>query len=176
MDELIERLEHAPYYTTTLNQIENKVSLIATTCQSIGLPEKEMQELSEMLSANIELLKHPARKEVLHYHHAAKAIWIATALFLVVCLEGTGLYRVINNLEASKANDTKYRYLKLQDNIALNKLLWLTDSVYRINGTMRDRVIAKEEQNQKNIEILRRAIEMEKEAKELKKKVSTMAK
>ncbi len=41
---------------------------------------------------------------------------------------------------------------------------------------MRDRVIAKEEQNQKNIEILRRAIEMEKEAKELKKKVSTMAK
>jgi len=33
---------------------------------------------------------------------------------------------------------------------------------------MRDTVVAKEEQNQKNLEILRRAVEMEKEAKQVK--------
>jgi len=107
-----------------------------------------------------------------HHHHATKTIWIAAALFLIVCLEAAALYETINKLNAYKANDTKYRYLKLQDNTALNKLLTFTDSLYQINGTMRDSVIRREEQNQRNLEILRRAIQLEKEAKELKKKAN----
>jgi len=59
MDELIERLKHAPDHTTILNQIENRVASIGMTLQSISLPKKEMEELSQKLSTNIELMKHP---------------------------------------------------------------------------------------------------------------------
>jgi len=172
MDELIERLKHTPDYTTALDQIENKVGAVFNAVQNFSLDKKGMEELSQKLSTNIELMKRPGRQEIVHHHHATKTIWIAAALFLTVCLEAVALYVTINNLYAYKANDTKYRYLKLQDNSALNKLLTFTDSLYQINGTMRDSVIRREEQNQRNLEILRRAIQLEKEAKELKKKAN----
>ena len=172
LDELIERLEHSPNYTTTLNQIENKVGLVATCIQRIGIPQKEMQELTEMIATNIDLMQHPIKQEIRHHHHATKTIWIAAALFLIVCMEGGALYKATNNLQQYKANDTKYRYLKLQDNSVLNKLLSFTDSLYAVSATMHDGIIAREEENQKKLEMLRRAIQLEKEARELKKKVN----
>lgn len=65
-----------------------------------------------------------------------------------------------------KANDTKYRYLKLQDNEFLNIWLSLTDSLYLMDANLRNTVIAKEDQNKRNLEILQKALKMEKEAKE----------
>ncbi len=70
-----------------------------------------------------------------------------------------------------KANDTKYRYLKLEADPGLNKWLSIIDSLYIVNPKMREAVIAKEEQNQRNFEMMQQALQMEKEAKELKQKV-----
>lgn len=111
------------------------------------------------------------KQEMIHHHHITKAIWIAAALFLIVCLLSTALYITTDKLKLYKANDSKYRYLKLEANPGLYKWLGIIDSLYIVNPKMRDAVIAKEEQNQRNFEMMQQALQMEKEAKELKQKV-----
>ncbi len=59
------------------------------------------------------------------------------------------------------------RYLKLQGNETLNTWLNLTDSLFIMDGNIRNTVIAQEEQNRKNFEIMQKALKMEKEAKEI---------
>jgi len=49
----------------------------------------------------------------------------------------------------------------------------ITDSLFTANEDMCELVAAKEEQNQTNIEILKRALEMEKEAGRLKRQLKT---
>ncbi len=51
----------------------------------------------------------------------------------------------------------------------------LIDSLYIVNPKMREAVIAKE-QNQRDFQMMQRAVQMEKEAKELKQKVKKNAK
>lgn len=75
-------------------------------------------------------------------------------------------------LNLYKANDTKYRYLKLQDNRTLNTWLSLTDSLDLMDANMRNTVIAKEDENRRNYEIMQNALKMENEAKELKQKIN----
>jgi len=111
------------------------------------------------------------KQEIIHHYHITKAIWIAAALFLIVCILSTALYITADKLKLYKANDTKYRYLKLEANPGFNKWLGIIDSLYIVNPKMRDAVIAKEEQNQRNFEMMQQALNMEKEAKELKQKV-----
>jgi hypothetical protein len=52
-------------------------------------------------------------------------------------------------------------------------LKWMTviDSLYVFDRTMRDSVIAKEEQNQLDFEMMQKAKQLEVEARELKEKV-----
>ncbi len=45
-----------------------------------------MRQLSAGLETAMMLLKQLVKKEITHHHHATKTIWIATALFLIVCL------------------------------------------------------------------------------------------
>ncbi len=75
-------------------------------------------------------------------------------------------------MDLYKASDTKYRYLKLNANNNFIKQLRIIDRREREDPTLRDRVIAAEEESQEKVETLQRAIEMEKEAKELKQQVN----
>ncbi|MEJ7677944.1 MAG: hypothetical protein WKG06_08790 [Segetibacter sp.] len=61
-----------------------------------------------------------------------KTIWIAAALFLLVCLVSTGWYNTYNNLEMYKASDTKYRYVKLEAPAGLKKWLGEVDKLYLV--------------------------------------------
>jgi hypothetical protein len=71
-----------------------------------------------------------------------------------------------------KASDTKYRYVKLNAPPSLKKWLGEIDKLYFVDRNMRNTVIAREEENQRNFEMMQRSAELEKEAKELKQKVN----
>jgi hypothetical protein len=87
------------------------------------------------------------------------------------CVTVVGWYRAEDSLALYRANDTKYRYLKLNGGQSLYKALVSLDSLYIKDEKMRDWVIAREERNEKAFQLTQRAIQMEKEAKELKQKV-----
>lgn len=74
-------------------------------------------------------------------------------------------------MDLYKGSDTKYRYLKLKADTGLIMLLSFIDSVYVANPNMREFVIAKEEQKQRDFEINQRVLQMENEVRELKRKV-----
>ncbi len=131
-----------------------------------------MRQLYASLETVMMLLKQPVKKEMMHHHHATKTIWIAAALFLIVCLVLTGWYNTYNNLEMYKASDTKYRYVKLEAPGGIKKWLGEVDKLYFVDRNMRNIVIAKEEENQRNFELWQKSAELKKETKELKKKVN----
>jgi len=170
--ELKEKTEHLPDYTELLNQAKTVVEEIKKDVKKIDFPQKEIQQLSASLGTTNSLLKQSLKQEVIHHHHVPKVTWIAVGLFLALCFVLTGWYKTAGKLEMYKANDTKYRYLKLESNAALNKLLDVTDSLYMANAKMREVVIAREEENQRQFEMIQRALQLEKEAKELKQQAN----
>jgi hypothetical protein len=89
----------------------------------------------------------------------------------VACLAFTGWFTTYNTLQFYKASDTKYRYLKLESNAALSKQLGFVDSLFQAKPKMREFVIAKEEQNRRDLEIMQKVLQMENDAKEIEKKV-----
>ena len=62
-----------------------------------------MRQLAATLETIKILLKQPVKKEIVHRHHTTKTIWIAAALFLIVCLVLIGWYNTYKNLEMYKA-------------------------------------------------------------------------
>lgn len=70
------------------------------------------------------------------------------------------------------ANDTKYRYLKLDTaSRGLQEHLNLVDSLYKLNPDLRQTVLETEETNRKHLEMLQKARQMENEARDLKRKI-----
>lgn len=176
MNELKEEVKHIGNHSEILSVIKTGMEELRTAIQKQSFPEKELKQLQTDIITNTELLTRPVKKEIIYDYHSTKAIWIAAALFLILCLMSAGWIMTAGKLNVYKANDMKYRYLKLQDNETLNTWLSLTDSLHLMNANMRNTVIAKEDENQKNYEIMQKALKMEKEAKELKQRVSESAK
>jgi hypothetical protein len=173
INELAEKLEHFNRQEQVLNVVDKKIEAVKSLVEKISFPEEDMRELSGNIVTSVALLKQPMQQKIIHHHHAAKIIWVTAALFLIVCLISSGWIITANNLNAYKANDTKYRYLKLQTNQSLSSVLSTTDSLYEKDEKMREAILAKEEQNEQDFKMLQRAIQMEKEAKELKKQVNS---
>ena len=176
IEDLVKQVERMPVCEEVLNQIETQFEGLRTEVQKISFPEKVMLELSERLMTIIALLKHPVEQKIIKHHRVSKIIWIAATLLLVLCFGTAGWFATYNNLALYKANDTKYRYLKLVSNVSLSKQLGFIDSIYKTDPKMREFVIAKEEQNQRGFEVVRRAEQLENGVKTLKKKVSKKAK
>lgn len=169
IEELSKKIDRTPNQREVLETITATVEGMRTDIQKITLPEKELLEFSGRLIVGINLLQ-PVEQKILHHHHVHKIIWISVGLFLVLCLTLTGWYNTHEKLQLYIANDTKYRYLKLEANLALLKWMMVVDSLYLVDKKMRDNVIAREEQIQRNFEMLQKAKQMEEEARELKKK------
>jgi hypothetical protein len=172
IEDLNKKVHQTPSYEQVLGQFKMGIEGLRTDVQKISSPEKEMSELSGRLITCIELLKRPDERKIIHHHHVTKIIWISVGLFLVLCLASTAWFNTYNELELYKSNDTKYRYLKLKSFGGLRKSLNFIDSLYQVDPKMREYVIAKEEQNQRDFEMMNRALQMEKEAKKLEKKVN----
>lgn len=170
IEDLDKKTDQIPSYNQVLNQVKTGFEGVRSDVKKISFPEKQMLELSGRLETCIELLRRPGEQKIIHHHHVPKTIWITAALFLVLCLISTGWYTTYSHLELYKANDTKYRYLKLEADGGLLKWMKVVDSLYLVDTKMRDSVIAREEQNQRDFEMMQKAKQMEDEARELRGK------
>jgi hypothetical protein len=165
-----ERLETLPDNTESLNELNTQLNSIEKTIQKISFPEKEVNQLSFDLNRATSIFQQPLKNEVLHHHHVPKLLWITAGLFLIICLVCSGWYTTHNKLENYIAGDTKYRYLKLDSNKNLQKLLLFTDSLYFFNPQMREDVILIEEENKERSELQEQADEKQKEVDALRLK------
>ncbi len=120
IEEIQEKVEQLPNYIEVLNLIKSRADETLSHVQKIFFPEKEMCELSANLVTGVALLKQPVKQEII-----IKTIWITAGLFLIVCLIASALYLTADKLNMYKANDTKYRYLKLEAKSGLNRWLGL---------------------------------------------------
>jgi len=131
-----------------------------------------LAEFGKRFDEGIHFLKLPPQNKVVHQHHVPKVIWIAACLFIVLALVCAGWYNTHNKLDASIANDSKYRYLKLDtSNKKLQLYMFMVDSLYAADINFRSTVIYSEEQNLKNLALLQKAYQLKSQAKNLEKMV-----
>ena len=167
---LEEKIKNIPDYLDDFEQIKKEFTELKAMVGNISFPVNEMHELSTNLHTSVKLLKLPVQEKVIHHHYIPKLLWVTIGLFLLACLFFVLWLSAGENLDQYKSNDTKYRYLKLQENQNLRELLYTTDSIYLINPGLRDSVEQRERQNTRNLEMLQEAMKKEQEAKELREK------
>ena len=172
IDAIKEKIETLPGNLDVLKDLRTQLSSVENTIQKISFPEKEIRQLSIDLNRATSILHQPLKNEVVNHHHVPKLVWITAGLFLILCLVCSGWYLTNSKLENYIASDTKYRYLKLDTDNVLQKLLLITDSLYFQNPKMRDDVIEIEEDNNERTELQQEAEEKQKEADALKVKAS----
>ncbi len=85
INELKEKVTNIPANAETASQFKTALEGLRADINKLSFPEKEMRQLYASLETVMMLLKQPLKKEMMHHHHAAKTIWIAAALFLIVC-------------------------------------------------------------------------------------------
>ena len=153
-----------------IDHLNGAVESMKEAVKEISFPIQEMRELSRSITELRKKLSQPVQNTVQHHHHFPKILWLSIGLFLGLTIVCAGWYMTGTTLEEYKANDTKYRYLKVFGSNSLKELLYNADSLYRVEPGMRDSVIQKEEGNRQVFELLQEAKRKEEEAKELKRK------
>lgn len=164
-----EKLKSIPDSSYDLTDIKNQLTNIKVAITGIKFPTKQMDELSGNLATGVALLKQPVENKVIHHHHVPKIIMVSAALFIALCLAFCGWYNTSQQLDQYRANDYKYRFLKLRNNPALHQLLLFTDSLCQTNPSFTDEVLHGEDSIRQMIQQLVNA--KEREVKELKKKM-----
>jgi len=164
-------LKNVPGHSEEILHIKKEVGELKTTVKSISFPTEAMHELSIRLTESTRLLRQPVINKVQHHHYVPKIIWTAAGLFIALSLACLGWYMTADKLSEFKGNDTKYRYLKLNNNQSLRQLLYITDSLYRVDKNLRDSVQQQEENIREQFELQQRIIEKEKEVSRLKEKM-----
>ncbi len=170
MGTIRERVETLQDNTESLNGLQTQLTSIDNNIKKIVFPEKEVRQLSFDLNRATSILQQPVKNEVVHQHHIPKLLWITAGLFLILCLVCSGWYTTHDKLQNYIANDTKYRYLKLDEDKVLHKILLMTDSIYDLDPKMRDDVIRTENENVARAELQKQAGEKQKEADALRQK------
>jgi hypothetical protein len=155
-----------------IEQVKVELKTMKSAVEGISFPTKEMRELSNSMIEVRDRFNRPVINTVQHHHYFPKIIWLCIGLFVSLAVVCTGWYITANTLTEYKANDTKYRYLKLNSNKSLLELLYATDSLFRTDPGLRDSVIQQEDENQRILEMLQKANNMEREAEELKRKAT----
>lgn len=156
-----------------IKQIKSELTLLRKEINNLPTQlQLDSGKLNEVVSAINKLqlqLNIAVRNQIEHKHHLHKGIWIAVGLFVGCFLLGWGWLNAHQEKEQFKANDMKYRSLKISGNKNVLNLCKYTDSLY-----LKDRVgfsnrVEQEEQRLiEQAELLRLAGEKEKEAKTLK--------
>jgi hypothetical protein len=164
-------IKNLPSNTLGVEEIKNVLESIKEIVEGISFPIQEMRELSRSVTECRKQLSLPVQNSVQHHHHFPKIAWLTAVFFVALLIVCPGWYMTGTASKAYKANDTKYRYLKLNPNRALMQLLFYTDSLYRMDPNMRDSVIQKEEDINRLFVLEREAESMKKETEKLKRKV-----
>lgn len=167
-------IKNLPGNTEVIELIKRAVESMKEIVKENSFLIREMRELSRSVTEYRKQLSQPVQNTVQTYHHFPKIIWLSIGLFLALAIVSVGWYMTGTTVDEYKANDTKYRYLKLYGNISLKETLFITDSLHRAIVGMRDSVIQKEEENRQVFELLQEAKRKEKEAEELKRKAKEL--
>ena len=171
-DVLEEKLKELAENKTTLIQIMQSIKLWKEDILQSTLPADTLKIFSARLDINSQLLQQVAKNKVQHHHHIPKLIWITAGLFISLALALSGWYATTQKANQFIANDTKYRYLKIDSTQRLihNYLLHI-DSLYKTMPDMRQHVFEEEQRLQENFEKLQKAEALRVEAKNVEKSV-----
>lgn len=103
INELREKANHIPDNAEAVHQFKTALEGLRADIKKLAFPEKEMRQMSATLETiKILLLKEPVKKEIIHHYYSTKTIWIAAALFLIVCLISIGWYNTYKSLQMYK--------------------------------------------------------------------------
>jgi|SRR6186713_3025804 len=150
-----EDLQTKPDFSTDIKEMKTGLQDLKTAVGSQQFLSKQVQELSQRLATGIMLLRQPVENKIQHHHHVPKLIWITGGIFLILCLVCSGWYITATAVRQFKANDTKYRSLKLRADPVLLRDLWRLDSVYLADpDRMRGDVEEQERLRQQRLELL----------------------
>lgn len=161
--------------TETVIQLKKEIEVLRQDFKILSaqnLPStSKLVELSSDIAGLNRQLKVPLQNRIEHKHVLHKGVLIAILLFLLSVLLITALVNSYQKSRQLKANDLKYRYLKIAGNNAILRLCNITDSVYQKNeDSFRTGVEHEEQRLIRQAEYLRLAGEKEREAKALKKR------
>ncbi len=157
------------------NTIATGINKMQEVIQRFSFPDTKFHQLSSKLDKNIQLLQNPVLQKIIHQHHVPKITWIAAGLLIALALVSAGWYMTTEKLNSYIANDTKYRYLKLDTGrVILRQQLYRADSLFNAKANFRDSVINTEEEYRSNFELLQKASRMSAEAENLKVKAEEL--
>jgi hypothetical protein len=169
IDGMQKKLKSLETVSQSLIDVQKQLTDIKVAITGIKFPSKQIEELSGNLATGVALLKQPVENKVLHHHHVPKIFWASGVLFAVLCLVFCGWYNTAQKLDQYRANDLKYRYLKLKTNPALHRLLVAADSIYQ-NQLGFDKAVLQGEDSVRNL-IQNLVDAKEREVNELRRKL-----
>jgi hypothetical protein len=164
-----EKIKSIPDASQDFIEVKKQLKDINVAITAIKFPARQMDELSGKLKASVALLKQPVENKVLHHHYIPKLIWVSAVLFVVLCLAFCGWYNTGQKFDQYRANDLKYRYLKMNRSLALQQLLFITDSLYQAEPDF-GKVVLQGEDSVQNL-IQRQVDAKEHEVNDLKRKL-----
>ncbi|OQP44245.1 hypothetical protein A4H97_33370 [Niastella yeongjuensis] len=166
---LQEKTNAIPGITNEISDFKKQLTEVKVAITAIRFPTRQMEELSGKLVTSVTLLKQPVENKVLHHHHFDKIIIITAVLFVILCLTFCGWYNTSQKIDQYRANDYKYRFLKLKSDPAVHRLLLSTDSLHQNNPGFVDELLHGEDSVRKMIQQLVDA--KEREVSDLKNKL-----
>lgn len=113
-EKLLEEQRQPPSHPINIKPVEELIA-------------KELLPLKNLVTANAH------NKQIEHKHHLHKGLLISLILTLLCLFLSFGWYDSYSASKQLKANDIKYRALKVVGNKSLLKLLHHTDSLYLLN-------------------------------------------
>jgi hypothetical protein len=148
---MVEKLEDIELLIKHNNQNKTGVELKIISEELKNLPYQKIcvEKIKELIkNGNISTnkLNERVQNTIEHRHHLHKGIWIAIALLVLNIFLLTGWVNSYNNIKQFRANDYKYRALKSLGNESLIKLLYNTDSLYKINPEYFEKSVIKKEE------------------------------
>lgn len=151
-------------YQALLKEIKSAQSEITKLPVLLRADSKKINELTESIAALNIKLNISLKNQISHTHHLHKAVWICAGLFITSLIFLISWINCSNTKEKFEANDIKYRYLRVNGNTSLVKLLYHTDSLYDLNkDAFCKLVIQHEQQLAKQAELLRLLVEKKQE-------------
>lgn len=168
---LEKRVDAIPDDSKELLVLQSEIVALKGMISKISFPGQEVQQLNSNLRRNIDILSRPVINKVEHHHHFPKIAFATVGLFVLFMLTLMGWYNTFGDLKQFKENDTKYRFLKLQNNERLRRLLFVTDSLFTNQSDMRENVIHLEDSIYDRFKRLQEIQARENEIKNLKGKL-----
>ena len=148
-------LADVPAITKDLDEIRSEVRSMTEFDKRVKITDGKLQELSRRLDNVLNILSQPQKTEIHHHHHVPLTLWITASLFFLLCLVSTGWLFTSQKLDQFRANDIKYRYLKVSvDSTATTYLLHLDSAFVANPDSLQNLVTTNERLRQRRLELL----------------------